>query len=158
LFGYGTALAMHQYRAYVVMRSRMLFAGCWVALEDVAYGSGELQYYVGSHMIPVFFWFGRARARPPGYDDDGEFLEWVDEQSVRAGCEKVTFRPKKGDALIWHADLVHGGSPRVHRELTRWSLVSHYCPVDVDPAWMRDARSSRRREHVPGAFYCNLPL
>jgi len=158
LFGYGTEQAMHQDTAYVVMRSPMQFVGCWVALEDIAEGSGELHYYEGSHRIPEFLWFGRSRSRPPGYEDDAEFLAWVDERSREAGCKKVVFRPKKGDALIWHADLVHGGSPRLRRELTRWSLVTHFCPVDVDPAWMHDEQTRRRHEHAPGAYYCHLGL
>ena len=29
------------------------------------------------------------------------------------GCEFVKFLPKKGDALIWHADRVHGGAQDV---------------------------------------------
>lgn len=36
------------------------------------------------------------------------------------------FEARKGDVLIWHANLLHGGSPR--RELTRSrkALVCHY--------------------------------
>ncbi len=28
--------------------------------------------------------------------------------------------------LVWHENLIHGGSPRRKRELTRKSIVSHY--------------------------------
>ena len=43
-----------------------------------------------------------------------------------------TFLPKKGDALIWASDLVHGGS-RITNQNTRRSFVTHYCPVSVKP-------------------------
>lgn len=153
LFRYGTEQEMHQDTAYVVVRSPMEFVGCWVALEDITPGSGELQYYEGSHKIPEFLWCGRGRARPPEWDDHRAFLRWVCEKSEAQGCPLTRFHPKKGDALIWHADLVHGGSPRLKREITRWSLVSHYCPVDVDPEWMDRVPHSGRREHAPGSTY-----
>ncbi len=154
LFRWGTEQAMHQDTAYVVLRSPMEFVGCWIALEDVQAGSGELQYHVGSHRIPEYFWFGRSRSRPPGFEDERAFLQWVQQQSVQAGCPLQRFLPKKGDALVWHADLVHGGSPRVHRALTRQSLVTHYCPLDVEPEGVADGRHSRPVEHAPGVFTC----
>jgi hypothetical protein len=69
----------------------------------------------------------------------------------------VRFHPKQGDVLLWHADLVHGGSKREHRNLTRQSLVTHYCPVNVDPLWMDTRPSHGKLEHAPGCFYC-FPL
>ena len=77
-------------------------------------------------------------------------------QSEAAGCELVRFLPKKGDALIWHADLVHGGSPRTDRDLTRWSLVSHFCPLDVGPLTPGDDGVEPRR-HGEGCFYTQVP-
>lgn len=154
LFRYGTEQDMHQDTAYVVVQSPMQFVGVWVALEDVAEGTGELQYYGGSHHIPEFLWLGRGRACPPGYGDHRAFLAWVRDESERRGCPLLRFHPKKGDALVWHADLVHGGSKRELRDRTRWSLVTHYCPVDVDPEWMARTAHSGRLEHEPGAFHC----
>ena len=61
LFRWGSEQDMHQDSAYVVLRSPMELVGCWIALEDVAPGSGELQYYVGSHRIPEYLWLGRSR-------------------------------------------------------------------------------------------------
>jgi len=37
-----------------------------------------------------------------------------------------TFLAKKGDILIWHANLLHGGSPITNVALTRKSMVAHY--------------------------------
>ena len=153
LFRYGTEQEMHQDTAYVPVDSPMQFVGCWVALEDIQPGSGELQYFGGSHRIPEFVWFGRGRACPPGFGDQAPFLAWVREQSERSGCPLLRFHPKKGDVLLWHADLVHGGSPRKDRERTRWSLVTHYCPVDVSPEWMTRLPNSGRLEHAPGCYY-----
>jgi uncharacterized protein YndB with AHSA1/START domain len=153
LFRYGTEQPMHQDTAYVHVRSPLEFAGCWVALEDIDEGTGELQYYVGSHRIPPYLWFDRSRAMPRGYGDDREFLDWVDARSRERGCPKQTFRPQKGDALVWHAELVHGGSIRRDRERTRWSLVTHYCPIDIDPVYSSLRAGPAPREHAPGCWY-----
>lgn len=154
-FRWGTEQDMHQDTAYVVLRSPMEFVGCWIAMEDIAEGTGELQYYVGSHRIPEYVWFGRGRAKPYEYEDDRDFLRHVREESERRGCTLQRFRPKKGDVLLWHADLVHGGSKRVHKHITRQSFVTHFSPVDVDPEYWNDVPSSPKLEHAPGCFYCS---
>jgi len=153
-FRWGTEQAMHQDTAYVVLRSPMELVGCWTALEDIAEGTGELQYYVGSHRIPEYRWLGRARAMPPEFEDDRDFKRHVREESERMGLELRRFRPRKGDVLLWHADLVHGGSKRLRPGLTRQSLVSHFCPVDVDPEWYGEIPGSGKLEHAPGCYYC----
>ena len=33
---------------------------------------------------------------------------------------------RKGEALIWSSNLLHGGSPQRDPSLTRWSQVTHY--------------------------------
>ena len=45
------------------------------------------------------------------------------------GLKTEKFMAKKGDVLIWHADLMHGGAPIQDRRLTRkraWLHIS--CP------------------------------
>ena len=37
-----------------------------------------------------------------------------------------TFLARKGQALIWTANLLHGGMPQNDPTLTRWSQVTHY--------------------------------
>lgn len=36
------------------------------------------------------------------------------------------FHAKKGDVLIWHANLIHGGSLRRDFQLSRKALVCHF--------------------------------
>jgi len=47
-------------------------------------------------------------------------------QMNRFGIEPRPFLPKKGQALIWHSGLVHGGSPVKDPSKTRNSFVVHY--------------------------------
>ena len=55
----------------------------------------------------------------------------LEELIAKKNFEKKIFLAKKGDAFIWHANLVHGGSPVIDASLTRKSMVIHYYAKDV---------------------------
>lgn len=42
------------------------------------------------------------------------------------GLQPHYFHATKGDALIWHANLIHGGSMRRNMQLSRKALVCHF--------------------------------
>ena len=60
-----------------------------------------------------------------------------------AGIQPHYFLPRKGLALIWAANLLHGGGRHNSPDLTRWSQVTHYLfddcayytPMHSDPAY-----------------------
>jgi ectoine hydroxylase-related dioxygenase (phytanoyl-CoA dioxygenase family) len=137
----GSAQEGHQDSAYVPYSISRQFAATWIALEDVTIGAGELFYYPGSHRFPDFLYSnefkstheairsGRTEAlseEVPGH------VRGLEAQARWYGIEKKPFAAKKGDVLVWHADLVHGGNP-VSREVTRKSIVTHYCPKRLVP-------------------------
>src|SRR4029078_1625371 len=43
------------------------------------------------------------------------------------GLEVEQFTCRRGDAFIWHAGLVHGGTRIGNQQQTRKSFVTHYC-------------------------------
>jgi len=147
-FEYGSEQPVHQDTAYVIMNSPLRLAASWIALEDIAEGSGELCYYPGSHRFPDFRFSERFKhfdmARD-GADAQARWLDWLHEEATRRGIELEVFRPKKGDVLIWHADLAHGGSPIRNPGATRRSLVGHYCPRGVLPLYAYYMPDKRRR-------------
>lgn len=103
--------------------------GVWVALEDVRKDSGELVVYPGSHRAP------RLYARELGlekvsedYSSYAKFDAEIRKSIEREGFERRTYMPLAGQILVWHENLIHGGSPRVDPNLTRRSIVSHYFP------------------------------
>ena len=49
-------------------------------------------------------------------------LELIDENNY----EQIN----KGDAIIWHPKLLHGGSNVVDPSLTRYSMVTHNVPIN----------------------------
>jgi phytanoyl-CoA hydroxylase len=96
----------------------------WIALEDVHPDSGALQYIPGSHKIATYtFSDGGKRAIMPELP---KWREYIMSEVEKRGLKPQTFPAKKGDVFIWHADLVHSGSPIKNYDLTRKSLVSHY--------------------------------
>ena len=42
------------------------------------------------------------------------------------GFLREKFIAKKGEILVWHANLLHGGGKVINTSLTRWSQVTHY--------------------------------
>lgn len=159
-FERGTQQPIHQDTAYVVVNSPMELAASWIALEDIQTNAGELEYYAGSHKMEQFLFEGRQKNIPRGMSaGDPEhlrFLAQLHETAARMGLKRLKFRPRKGDALVWHADLAHGGSQEMDTGSSRKSLVSHYCPLELEPGYFRDAAHSEKIPYGKGCAYCSV--
>jgi ectoine hydroxylase-related dioxygenase (phytanoyl-CoA dioxygenase family) len=154
-FERGSEQGIHQDTMYVVVSNPMELAASWTALQDVEPGSGELRYYEGSHRLPEFLFSGEHKSWLPSRDGNGqhdEKLKRLHSDSERLGLPLRTFLPKKGDTLIWAADLAHGGSPVLDRSLTRRSMVGHYCPLGVEPNYFSYLPERKRQRKVPGGW------
>ncbi|MFU8970642.1 phytanoyl-CoA dioxygenase family protein [Chryseobacterium wangxinyae] len=103
--------------------------GVWIALEDVDENNGALHYIPGSHKLPYFL--------NSDYDNEGTFFkigkksylayeEFLAAKVQELGLKKEIFKAEKGDLLIWHANILHGGEPHLDKSRTRKSLVYHY--------------------------------
>jgi ectoine hydroxylase-related dioxygenase (phytanoyl-CoA dioxygenase family) len=113
----------------------MSLAASWIALEDVRPGAGALQFVPGSHQLPEVLNSGTSKAHNGDY---GAYHKVLQETLERCAARKLPtehFMARKGDVLIWAADLMHGGAPIENPELTRKSLVSHYMPLGVMPTF-----------------------
>lgn len=106
----------------------------WVALEDIHEDSGPLFYYPGSHKLPYLLnddfenYSTRFSLGKKNYKDYEEVTQHIIEEQK---MQPKVFLAKKGDVLIWHANLIHGGMPVVNKYLTRKSMVIHYYAKDV---------------------------
>ncbi|MEM6413733.1 MAG: phytanoyl-CoA dioxygenase family protein [Pseudomonadota bacterium] len=139
-FQYGSQQAIHQDTAYVVSQKPLSLSAIWIALEDVSEGAGELQYYPGSHRFdPFLFKDGRKSwaKNIDGPEKHKEYLQQLHTQADERGIETQSFVPKKGDVLIWHADLAHGGARVTDTLRTRKSLVAHQVPRAVKPKYFK---------------------
>lgn len=151
-FERGSQQGFHQDTAYVVVSQPRQLAASWIALEDVTIGTGELMYIPGSHRIPERLFSGMYKHWKPDRDGHEEHDRWA-KHIVHASQEMslpvATFLPKRGDVLIWAADLVHGGSPVEKQGATCRSLVGHYCPSSVRPNYFEFAPSRAKTQKGP---------
>jgi len=99
-------------------------AGVWVALEDIDEDNGPLIYYPGSHKLPYYSM--QDLGLEPGYDNYQNYEQKIQQLIADQGFESELGVAKKGEALIWHANLLHGGAPRKDLERSRHSQVTHY--------------------------------
>lgn len=145
-FEYGTEQRSHMDFPYVHTRHPAKLAAAWVACEDVTEDAGPLFYFVGSHRSVPKYDFGGGNILTFGDGDHVRAFEtYLETTCVALGLERRTFLPRKGDVLIWHSALVHGGSPRSDPGRTRRSIVSHYSTPSSYP---RDRRSPAEEPRV----------
>lgn len=127
-FEYGSQQVLHRDPVVVPTSAEGHLLAAWIALEDIGPDCGALVYVPGSHRLPYFeFAPGQYRfdAQAMGHRV-AEALAFDDEQCARAGLAPRLFTAKKGEVLIWHAGLRHGGGPVNDERLTRKSFVVHF--------------------------------
>lgn len=102
--------------------------GVWIALEEIDDLNGPLVYYPGSHKLPFLeHWhFGLTASRQRGHEFYPEYEERLGRVLDNADLEPLTVSMPAGHALIWAANLAHGGAPIVERTRSRHSQVTHY--------------------------------
>jgi hypothetical protein len=161
-FEVGSTQAIHQDTSYVVVDGAPLeLAASWIALEDVKPGSGELIYYPGGHrMAEHAFAGGESKHWDPERHGPAEHdfhLRYLTTEALRLGLAQAHFLPRKGDALIWHADLPHGGGA-ITQPVTRRSFVTHYCPLTRQPHYLNFSPPERRHKTPIGTgdAFCSL--
>jgi hypothetical protein len=162
-FWHGSTQRAHQDTAYVTYTLPTQFAASWIALEDVQAGSGELFYYAGSHRLGDHFYDRRfkgaseGRRHDAGWDSQPEeqaHWESIVQRSAQEGFEERTFLARRGDVLIWAADLAHGGKPSEFTR-SRRSIVTHYCPAEIAPLYFEGGQRTIRR-HTSGNDFSTL--
>jgi phytanoyl-CoA hydroxylase len=139
-FWNGSQQAIHKDTAYVKIDSNpMHLAATWLALEDIQPRTGELEYYIGSHRAPDFLFGGSNKWMESHPEEHSRFLQSLHDDARALDHVKGSFLAKKGDVLVWHADLAHGGSPILQPSLTRKSLVTHFTRSADEPFYRRTA-------------------
>ena len=102
--------------------------GVWVALEDVTSTNGPLFYFPGSHNLAYMNYHDLNITKNPAHEEAAyqEYEARLEPLMLNLGFKKEVFYAKKGDVLIWSANLVHGGSLALDAQPSRWSQVTHY--------------------------------
>ena len=126
----GTEQATHSDAIHFSSLPARYMCGVWVALEDITERNGPLNYYPGSHRVPELRLEEFGVWAPDNEVGVGPHYERY-EDFVRAvitsrHLEQKRLTCRKGTALIWASNLLHGGCPILQPGTTRLSQVTHY--------------------------------
>jgi len=135
-------------------------AAAWVALEDIDPNSGPLHVVPKSHKWPEFVYSQISLPVARSLGDVKRYYElyedWVSEDLDKRQVQTCVPQMKKGDVLIWLANLLHGSPGCLDSSISRRSQVIHfhtdvatnfYNPVFSDPAKAKNV--NRKVEFIP---------
>lgn len=128
-FEFGSQQSLHRDPVFVQTQPPSHLVAAWIALEDIDPASGPLVYVPGSHRLPYYqFEPGEHRFdhRRHGEGEIHAMAEFDARQVLEAGLPTESFTPRRGEVLIWHHSLLHGGSAPQDPALTRKSFVVHF--------------------------------
>jgi len=127
-FPVGTEQKLHSDSNHFSSLPERFMCGVWLAMEDVHPDAGPLTYAPGSHRWPLITnaMIGRRGEGGQTHSAQAPFEAAWDALLEVHGTTQELLLAKKGQALIWAANLLHGGSTQNDKSLTRWSQVTHY--------------------------------
>lgn len=103
----------------------------WYALEDIPPDCGPLLVYPGSHRLPYVS--AREVGIPKGVSEgecariyDASYYAMIARLVEERELRPWTFLPRRGDALVWHSNLLHGAHRTTRGGATRKSMIAHY--------------------------------
>ena len=123
-FWFGTQQKTHSDTIHFNSIPARFMCGVWVAMEDIDKTNGPLYVYPRSHKLPIFDLQDMGLNR--GYDDYDSYEKFIAGLVTSFNLEKRQILIKKGQAIIWSANLLHGGSLILDLNRTRYSQVTHY--------------------------------
>jgi phytanoyl-CoA hydroxylase len=158
----GSAQDLHRDTPFFCTRPEYCYFGMWVALEDVDEDNGPLMVMPGGHLMAeldraalVAEILGDVEEVPATSDALwSAYQNRVVGDGRERGLGVITLPVKKGDTIIWHPQLPHGGAPIRDLSRSRYSLVIHTTPVDT-PVYHHDAFFDPHRPYstTPGWAY-----
>jgi ectoine hydroxylase-related dioxygenase (phytanoyl-CoA dioxygenase family) len=106
-------------------------SGVWVALEDTTTENGTLNIVPKSHKWEMIDYQTLQLPHPDEIENGEEVNYRIYEEVIRnlvksKNAEILPVELKKGQALIWAANLLHGGMEIKNLELTRKTQAIHY--------------------------------
>jgi hypothetical protein len=131
----GSEQHVHQDMAVFHIYPHDYLIGAWIACEDIAPDSGPLVLYSGSHRAPFFPGFAdypQTNLRTADAALAAAYERYVEEVAGR--YPRREFVARKGQVLLWHGMLVHGGAPVLRPGASRKSMVVHYTVRGADRA------------------------
>jgi ectoine hydroxylase-related dioxygenase (phytanoyl-CoA dioxygenase family) len=129
-FQAGTEQPLHSDYIHFGTIPELYLAGVWFALEKVDKNNGPLVIVPRSHKLPIIE-FSNFNLPIPKSSKELKYNYTIYEQYVEELIKEKKLKKKqvylnKGDAIIWAANLLHGGSKISGKNRTRYSQVVHY--------------------------------
>jgi phytanoyl-CoA hydroxylase len=126
-FEHGSMQGLHRDPMFAPTRPVPNLVAAWIALEDITPESGPLFFLPGSHRLPWFeFEENSVALTPQTRFRRPEYEHWLRALLDRQPRERKRLVCRRGDVMIWHAGLMHGGSKIQDLTATRKSFVVHY--------------------------------
>lgn len=105
-------------------------SAAWVALESTDDKNGPLVVVPGSHKFNLIDYSIFGLKTPKSLQELSKFYKiyenYIEELIKAQKIKPRTIRLKPGEALIWAANLLHGGKKIIDQSRTRFSQVIHY--------------------------------
>ena len=145
-FREGTSQHYHRDTPHFYTNPIDQYYGVWYALEDVHINAGPLKYYIGSHKLECpdgYECFNDILKTNPNFTIDGNdnsiliyYNKKIEDLCIKNKLQSVDEKNyinkiNKGDIIIWHPKLLHGGSDIIDPTLTRYSMVTHNVPINT---------------------------
>jgi hypothetical protein len=154
-FNYGSNQPLHSDIIHFDSVPHRWMCAVWVALEDMTEDNGPLVYVPGSHKLPIFDFYD-MKVKVPEYgkqfDSYREYEEFIGQLVEVNELEVKPLRCKKGQALVWAANLIHGGDVIKDPNSSRYSQVTHYyypgCEVYYSPMFSEAHKGDYREKDL----------
>ena len=105
-------------------------AAAWIALEDTNDYNGTISVVPGSHKLDIIDYETFNLPAPSSTEEIAKFYKIYENyiknvvKSKKLKTKNLKLKP--GQAIIWAANLLHGGKKIIDKKKTRFSQVIHY--------------------------------
>lgn len=138
-FKHGTQQPIHRDSPFFHTFPLNYFLGVWFPLEDIHPDSGPVMYVGAAQHFYIDYRgiFETIVSRFPEKSRDIQIRMALEEyygevmRRSREFEEPRTCLLNRGDILIWHGATPHGGSVANNPDMTRYSMVFHNAPEDI---------------------------
>lgn len=160
IFKYSSQQDLHQDFPWVTTKIPSHLVAAWIPFEDVHEDAGPLFYYPKSHRMPKFNFgeTGILYGHETSLFSPDEFSEFLGKTCKKLGLKKEVLLIKKGDVLLWHGALAHGGSPINDSSKTRKSFVVHYSTSEGYPKHRNAPLPEQEADQYNGITIYSDPL
>jgi ectoine hydroxylase-related dioxygenase (phytanoyl-CoA dioxygenase family) len=129
----GTQQKTHSDMVHFNSIPQRFMCGVWIALEDITNDNGPLHYYPQSHKLPFYDMIDMGVKASDNIETKKaimayavDYTNFIQEIIQALALKKQSLTIKKGQAMIWSANLLHGGEKINTPGATRHSQVTHY--------------------------------